>query len=186
MERISQKPYTRGNHLICLICQTKASSLLWAKCWLLNHRVLKEYPAGRELHLTYAYQRLVALVFNGSISQQKLQMRSQPLNMDDELWAGWVWIIHMQRDCWTMLEWLHHSWNKGLINKYTQLLLWLPSAQASADSIAQRIPSQPFRQGDGSHLKWPVILCLQKVKVNTAGFLWCGNITAWVCSCVYV
>lgn len=147
-----------SNHLICLICQTKASSLLWAKCWLLNHRVLKEYPDGRELHLTYAYQRLVALAFNGSISQQKLQMRSQPLNMDDELWASWVWIIHMQRDCRTMLEWLHHSWNKGLINKYTQLWLWLSSAQASADSIAQRKPSQPFRQGDGSHLKWPVIL----------------------------
>ena len=91
-------------------------------------------------------------------------MRSWPLNMDDELWATWVWIIHMQGDCRTLLEWLPHIYNKGLINTHN----------SDYDYHQRRHqPTVLFSAQPVDRLgRVSIILCQQKLKLNTAGFLW--------------
>lgn len=107
-------------------------------------------------------------------------MRSWPLNMDDELWAAWVWIIHTQGDCRTLLEWLPHICNKGLINTH------------NSDYDYHQCRHQPtvlFSAHPVDRLgRVSIILCQQKLKLNTAGFLWhCNTAThsqfRFVCMC---
>ena len=134
--------------------------------------------------------------FNHSISQQRAAVRSmgsQPLNTDDELWASWAWIIHTQRDCQTVLEWLSLICNNWLII-YTAMIMIIISTIISQQyysvriqsTISGRVTRDSFKLAIGIVLRQQELNRTQQVSSDMTISLQDHNSFAfWVCVYVY-